>query len=246
MKPLILLTLSVVLMITVGSPASALVIPEQLVFDVRWKGIKAGTAVQTATAYGDEITIANALRSSKLVSTVFAIDDRTESVIARGGKWKGLPVLYRENINEGKRHKQREARFDYSRLTVDSTNILEKTKQKDPITATTHDKLSSIYFIRSVNLMPGKSILFNLYDFKRLWNVEAKVVKREEIRTPLGKFKTIVVTSQLTHNGVPAKIGNGTFWFTDDSRRIPVRIQTTINAGEMILTLVAGSYWPQK
>ena len=246
MKTHILLTLSVVLMIMPGAPASALMIPEKLVFDVRWKGIKAGTAVQTATAYGDEITITNTLRSSKLVSTVFAIDDRTESVIAREGKWKGLPVLYREDINEGKRHRQREARFDFASLTVEGTNILEKTKKTDPITATTQDKLSSVYFIRSVNLVPGKSVFFHLYDFKRLWNVEAKVVKREEIRTPLGRFKTIVVTSQLTHNGVPAKIGNGTFWFTDDSRRIPVRIQTTINAGEMTLTLVGGSYWPPK
>ena len=212
MKPHILLVLSFLLIVMAGAPASAIVIPEHLVFDVRWKGIKAGTAEQTATAQGDEITIVNTLRSSKVVSAFFAIDDRTESVIFRGGKWKGLPVLYRENIKEGKRHKQREARFDFSSLTVHSTNVLEKTKNKDSISATTHDKLSSIFFIRSVNLVPGQSILFHLYDLKRLWNVEAKVVKREEIRTPLGTFKTVVVTSRLTHNGVPAKVGNGTFW----------------------------------
>ena len=244
MKSIILSILSLFVIAMPDSPASAIVIPEQLVFDVRWKGIKAGTAEQTATAQGGEITIVNTLRSSKLVSAFFAIDDRTESVISRGGKWKGLPVLYRENINEGKRHKQREARFNFSSLTVDSTNILENSRKKDSITTTTHDKLSSIFFIRSVNLVPGQSVFFHLYDLKRLWNVEAKVVKREEIRTPLGKFKTIVVTSQLTHKGVVAKIGNGTFWFTDDSRRIPVRIRTTINAGEMTLTLVGGSYWP--
>ena len=244
MKSIILSILSLFVIAMPDSPASAIVIPEQLVFDVRWKGIKAGTAEQTATAQGGEITIVNTLRSSKLVSAFFAIDDRTESVISRGGKWKGLPVLYRENINEGKRHKQREARFNFSSRTVDSTNILENSRKKDPITATTHDKLSSIFFIRSVNLVPGQSVFFHLYDLKRLWNVEAKVVKREEIRTPLGKFKTIVVTSQLTHKGVVAKVGNGTFWFTDDSRRIPVRIRTTINAGEMTLTLVGGSYWP--
>ena len=246
MKRLIVLALSVLLIMMQPAPAPALTIPEQLVFDARYKGIKAGTAVQTVTTDGDEITIVNTLRSTGLVDTFFSIDDRTESVVFLAGRKKGLPILYRENIKEGKRRKQREARFDFSRLTVDSRNLLEKTAQTDSITATTHDKLSSIFFIRSVNLVPGQSVFFHLYDFKRLWNVEAKVVKREEIKTPLGTFKTVVVTSQLTHNGVQAKVGNGTFWFTDDARRIPVRIRTTINAGEITLTLVGGSYWPQK
>ena len=72
------------------------------------------------------------------------------------------------------------------------------------------------------------------------------MVKREEIDTPLGPFKTLVVTSQLTLNGVQAETGNATFWFTDDNRRIPVRIRTKMKVGEITLNLVAGSYWPRE
>ena len=245
MKALVILAQSILLVTMLGSPALALMTPERLVFDVSWKGVKAGSAVQTVTAQGNEITIVNTIRSSGLVSAFFSIDDRTESVISRGERGEGLPILYRENIKEGKRRKRKEARFNFSSLTVDSTDFLKKTKKKDTISARTYDSLSSIYFIRSSDLVPGQSIFFHIYDFKRLWDTEVRVVKREEIRTPLGKFKTLVVTSQLTFNGVPAKVGNATFWFTDDSRRIPVRIRTKIKVGEITLNLVAGSYWPE-
>ncbi|SNB46265.1 DUF3108 domain-containing protein [Geobacter sp. DSM 9736] len=246
MKTLILLAQSLLFVTMMCAPAWALEIPEHLVFDVKWKGIKAGTAEQTVTVQGDQIAIVNTLRSSGLVSAFFSIDDRTESVIHRTGRRKGLPVVYRENIKEGKRRKQREARFNFSNLTVDSTNFIENTSKKEAIDARTYDRLSSIYFIRSTNLVPGQSIFFHIYDFKRVWKADVRVVKREEIRTPLGKFKTVVVTSQLAHDGVPAKVGNGTFWLTDDTRRIPVRIRTTISAGEITLNLVGGSYWPDR
>ena len=246
MKALVILAQSILLITMLGSPALALMTPEQLVFDVSWNGMKAGSAVQTVTAQGNEITIVNTLRSSGLVSAFFSIDDKTESVIFRGERGEGLPILYRENIKEGKRRTWKEARFNFSSLTVDSTDFLKNTEKKDSISARTYDSLSSIYFIRSSDLVPGQSIFFQIYDFKRLWDAEVRVVKREEIRTPLGKFKTLVVTSQLTFNGVPAKSGNATFWFTDDNRRIPVRIRTTIKVGEITLNLVAGSYWPRE
>ena len=134
--------------------------------------------------------------------------------------------------------------FRLNSLTVNTRDLLAKTEKSDSISAKTYDSLSSIYFIRSSELVPGQSILFDIYDFKRLWNTEVRVVKREDIRTPLGKFKTLMVTSQLRFKGVPARVGNATVWLTDDSRRIPVRITTKLKLGEITLTLVGGSYWP--
>ncbi|WP_275423276.1 DUF3108 domain-containing protein [Geomonas diazotrophica] len=89
-------------------------------------------------------------------------------------------------------------------------------------------------------MTPGQSISFDIYDTQRLWNTEVRVVRRQELKTPRGTFKTVMVTSRLTHNGEAAKVGNATFWFTDDSRRVPVRISTTMKIGEVTLTLVEG------
>ena len=241
MKKLALLCilLSVTLLV---SPASGLSVPEKLVYDLSWTGIKAGSAVQEVTAQGDELRIVNTIRSSGLLSAVFSIDDKTESVIS-GKSGLGLPRFFREKINEGKTHTLKEASFDFKSLTVYTKDLLKKSEKSDTISAKTYDSLSSIYFIRSSELVPGQSILFDIYDFKHLWNTEVRVVKREDIRTPLGKFKTLMVTSQLKFQGVSARVGNATVWLTDDSRRIPVRITVKLKLGDITMTLVGGSYW---
>lgn len=226
--------------------ASAFSVPESLIYDVSWKGIKAGTAVLevTATAQGDELLIVNTIRSLRLLSAFFPVDDKRESVISRAATQLARPMYFRETINEGKHHYRKEARFNLANLTVDSRDLLNNIVKTDPISASTYDSLSSIYFLRSRQLVPGQSISFHIYDFKRLWNTDVRVERREDVRTPLGKFKTLMMTSRLTFNGISAGVGNTTFWLTDDSRRIPVRIRTQLKVGEITLTLVKGSYWP--
>jgi hypothetical protein len=247
MKTLALLAPCILLIIVLSvSPAAALSVPESLVYDVSWTGITAGTAVQEVTVQGDELRIVYTVRSAGFVSSFFSVDDRTESVHPRGSAAAplGMPKFFREKINEGKTHTLKEARFDPVRLKVDTRDLLKKTEKSDSISSRTFDSLSCIYFIRSSKLVPGKSIFFDIYDFKRLWSAEVQVVKREEISTPLGKFKTIVVKPLLKAVGATTRTGDMTVWLTDDSRRIPVKMKTRIKLGTITLKLVGGSYWP--
>lgn len=218
------------------SPASALTVPERLVYDVSWSGMKAGSAVLEMTAQEEGLSLTNTIRSTGLVSAFFKIDDRTESLITRAGR----PRFFRESKKEGSYRARREATFDFAKLRANSVDLHKKIEKTDAISADTYDNLSSIYFIRSSDLAPGQTIHFDVYDTKRLWNAEVRVVKRQEVTTPLGKFRTLMVTSQLKHKGEIAKVGNATFWFTEDSRRIPVRITTSLKVGEVTLTLVGG------
>lgn len=242
-RPALIAIVISVLVLACISSASALTVPEKLNYDVSWSGVSAGAAVQEVTVQGDDLHIVNTITSSGMVSMMLSIDDRTESVIPRSST-SGTQRIFRERINEGKTHSLKEGRFDFERLTVYTKDFLKKSEKTDAISPRTYDSLSSIYFIRSSQLSPGQTIAFDMYDFKRLWNVEVRVVKREEIKTPAGRFKTIVVTSQLKHQGTLAKVGNATVWLTDDSRRIPVKITTKLKIGEITLSLTGGSYWP--
>ena len=240
MKKLVILIQAVLLAVSLQvSPVFALTVPERLVYDVSWSGITAGTAVQEVSARGDDLRIVNTVRSSGLLSALFSVDDKTESVVRRDSS---LPGFFRERINEGNTHSLKEARFDFSSLNVETTDLLGKTGRSDAISGRTYDTLSSLYFIRSAELIPGQSIHFDLYDFKRLWNTEVRVEKREQIRTPLGSFKTLKVTSRLKFQGIFAAAGNVTAWLTDDSRHIPVMIRSKLKVGEVTLILVGGSY----
>jgi hypothetical protein len=228
-------------------PASALSVPERLVYDVSWTGIKAGTAVQEVTSKGGELHIVSTVHSAGWLTPIFPVDDRTESVLSRydGVDALGMPKSYHEKINEGKTHTLKQALFDPTRLKVDTKDFLKKTEKSDPISAKTFDSLSCIYFVRSSELVMGKSLFIDIYDCKRLWNTEVQVVRREEISTPLGRFKTIVVKPLLKAEGFFARTGDVTVWLTDDSLRIPVKMTTKVKLGKITATLVGGSYWPE-
>jgi hypothetical protein len=231
---------------TLVSAASALSVPERLVYDVSWTGIKAGTAVQEVSMQGGELHIVSTVHSAGWLTPIFPVNDRTESVLHKnsGSDALGMPKSYHEKINEGKTHTLKEALFDPVRLKVDTKDLLKNTEKSDPISAKTFDSLSCIYFVRSSEMVLGKSLFIDIYDCKRLWNTEVQVVRREEISTSLGRFKTIVVKPLLKSEGFFARTGDVTVWLTDDSLRIPVKMTTKVKLGSITATLVGGSYWP--
>ena len=228
-----------------GSAASALSVPERLVYDVSWSGLGAGTAVQEVTSLDGELHIVYTVRSSGLVNAFFPIDDREESVLSRGSGAHafGSPRLYREKINEGKTHTVKEAHFDLARLKVDTKDFLNNTEKSDAISAKTFDTLSSIYFIRSSGLAPGVPVSLEIFDCKRLWNAEVRVVQREKVATPVGRFNALVVTTDLKAEGVKPRPAYMKVWLSDDDLRIPVKIAIKLKMGELTATLSGGSHW---
>jgi len=246
MKKLALTALFVALLVNGFSPAaSALSVPEKLIYEVSWSGITAGTAVQEVTSKDGELHIVYTVRSSGWLDTIFPIDDKTESVLSRGSGAEqfGTPRLFREKINEGKTHTLKEAQFDPAGLKVETKDFLKHTEKSDPLSAKTFDTLSCIYFIRASLLEPGKPLHLDIFDLKRVWNTEVRVVKREELRTPRGKFKTVVVRPTLRSEGVKPRTDYMTVWLTDDERRIPVKMIIKLKVGEFEAILVGGSYW---
>jgi len=245
-KPTIASLVAALFAILLTASASALTVPEQLRYDVSWSGIKAGTAVQEVTPREGELHIVYTVHSSGWINTFFPIDDRTESVLSRGNGSEpfGMPRLFKEKINEGKTHTLKEAQFDMDNLQVETKDFLAHTEKSDAVTARTFDTLSCIYFIRASELEAGKPVHMDIFDLKRLWKAEVRVLRKEEVRTPLGKFKTIVVRPVLSAEGKKTRADYMTVWLTDDSRRIPVKIAVKLKVGEFVATLAGGSYWP--
>lgn len=246
MKKIALMALCAFLALPLSSSfASALTVPEKLVYNVSWTGVTAAKAVHEVTAQGNDLHIVSTTRSTGWVDTFFTIDDRLESVVARGeGNDRfGRPKSFHQNIKEGKRRVVKDTQFDPRALKVETTDRLKKTGNTDSISSKTFDTLSSIYYVRSLDLVPGKSVYFDIYDTKRLWRTEVKVLRREEVTTPVGTFKTLVVKPIPRADGAKPKTGDLTVWVTDDAQRIPVKIVTKVKVGKITATLVGGSYW---
>jgi uncharacterized protein DUF3108 len=235
-------------LLVLAATAGAFQIPERLEFEISYTGIPAGHAVQEVTRSGNEIHIVSTARSAAWLKIFFPVDDRIESVLVQDGQQHmlGVPRLYRERIREGNTRYQKDAHFDRQKLEVTTTDLLKKSETIQKVTTQTYDTLSSFYFFRTIALQTGKSTFIDIFDCKRLWNTEVQVLRREEIDTPLGHFKTVVIKPILKSEGIFARTGDIYIWLTDDERRIPVLMKSKVKVGSITATLVGGSYWPAK
>jgi hypothetical protein len=105
------------------------------------------------------------------------------------------------------------------------------------------DDISFLYFIRTLPLEVGKTYTFNRY-FKEEGNpVTVKVLRRETITVPAGRFNTIVVQPIIKTKGLFSEGGRAEVYFTDDSRRILVALKTQVKILKS-LDMLMQSYSP--
>jgi Protein of unknown function (DUF3108) len=100
------------------------------------------------------------------------------------------------------------------------------------------DELSFIYFLRTVPLAEGAVYTFDRhFDAARNPTV-VRAVKRERLTTGAGTFATVLIEMRVKD---PARYqGQGVIriHFSDDERRLPVRIESNIpQAGRVVMTL---------
>ncbi len=229
-------------------PATAFPIPERLEFEISYAGVIAGRAVQEVTLKGSEIHIVSTATSADWLKYLFPVNDRIESVLIKGVPplFIGVPRLYRERIHEGWTRFEKDAVFDRELLQVNTRDFIKNTVTTQKISRRTYDTLSSFFYFRTVALQVGASSFIDIFDCKRLWHTEVQVLRRERLTTPLGTFNTIVIRPLLKSEGIFARTGDMYIWLTDDDRRIPVLMKSKVRIGSIAVTLVGGSYWPQR
>ena len=100
------------------------------------------------------------------------------------------------------------------------------------------DELSFIYFLRTVPLAEGA-----VYTFERHFDAArnptvVRVVKREPLTTRAGTFATVLIEMRVKDPARYQREGVIRIHFSDDERRLPVRIESNIpQAGRAVMTL---------
>jgi hypothetical protein len=107
------------------------------------------------------------------------------------------------------------------------------------------DELSFVYFMRQLPLHDD-----SVYSFDRHFEIERnpvtlRVVGRETVKTKAGEFRTIVVEMHVRDQARYRKsggVGVIRFFLSDDTRRIPVRIESAVPVfGTAVFTLLSAS-----
>jgi hypothetical protein len=213
---------------------------EKLTYEISWSNVvragKAEMEVRNETGSDGRAVyhIISRARSAGLVKRFYKVSDTVESVI----DGKNLRSLsYRLDQNHGKRHRKRTMTFNPEEGTVLVVNNTQRATYSVPDDA--QDALSSLYYVRSrTDFTVGKPILVNVHEDGKTWAVEVHTLGKELIKTPAGEFNTVKLKTYPKYEGVFQNKGEIFIWLTDDSRRVPVLMKSTISIGSIVSTLV--------
>jgi hypothetical protein len=134
-------------------------------------------------------------------------------------------LRFEKHTVEGKRVRDDLIEFDYAK------KVAYRDGKPIGIEENTLDSLSSLYYIRLIDLEPRDPVPLTVVS-RHLFPLSVVVQGRETVTTPAGTFKTIRVEPQ----GPEGLIGKGktlTLWLTDDERKMPVQLKSKLKVGTL-------------
>jgi hypothetical protein len=222
-----------------ASPARPFQSGEKLTYTISWSNVfSAGTAVmevkQEKDADGRSIyRFVSTARTTGMVDKAYTVRDTVQSVVD-GETLES--VFYDLDQRHGSKKKKRRLTFDHAKKKV--TSVADGAESVTDIPEHTQDALSSVYYVRTApEFVVGKPVVVGIFDSGKYWAVEVHVLGRERLKTPVGEFNTIKVKTYPKYEGVFMHKGEIFMWLTDDHRRVPVLMKSTITIGSIVATL---------
>lgn len=213
---------------------------EKLTYDISWSNIiHAGTAVmevrEEKKADGEiAYHLISTAHSSRWLSRFYTVSDKIESVFDAENL---RPVSFSLDQSHGKRKKKRDMTFNHKEGIV--TAFSDGQQNTYPVPADIQDPLSSLYYVRTKeDFVVGKPVVVNVHEDGRNWAVEVYVLGKEKLKTSFGELNTIKIKTYPKYEGVFQNKGEIYIWLTDDARKIPVLMKSTISIGSIVSTLV--------
>jgi hypothetical protein len=128
-----------------------------------------------------------------------------------------------QNLDEAGTKRHRDYTIDPARAVFRLDSKEEKPSVPDPL-----DDASFLFFVRTVPLEVGRDTLFNRYFDPKANPVIIKVLRKDTIDVPAGRFAAIVVQPIIKTSGLFSQNGHAELWFSDDSRHILLQMKTKL------------------
>jgi hypothetical protein len=221
-------------------------IGEKLLFEITYFGMAAGDF--TAEIAGLKMVDSRMVykieahaTSSSVFSLFYRLNDSIESYLDYNGIFSHRFHLI---LDESRQSRDALELYDYDKLQTFYWNKwnhrdrgYSESKEYGEIQPLSQDSVSALYYVRTVPLPDGAVISFPVISEGKSWECIVTVVRREMVDSPLGKVRAVVVKPETKFQGVLQKRGDSFIWFTDDDRRIPLRLEAKVKIGTVVGTL---------
>jgi len=222
-----------------GSPAVvsfALAADERMDFSIDYLGITMGKArISVGRREGNIQPVFLDARTAGLVSIV----DVREHLASYLDVESGFPQSsLLEAYEPGGYHHVDTARFDRA---AGKATVREKGKHDNTyvidVPEATLDFVALVFRLRTLPLEPGTRHEFQVLTGRTLHPVTAEVMGREKVETGAGTFEAVKVRVPTGLTGKFSEKNPTIIWFSDDPRRIVVRLSTDFAIGRALAGL---------
>ncbi len=198
---------------------------QTLTYSVDWRVFPAATAVVHFEAAGDRERLTVSGDTIGAINMLFHVSDHFQTTFDRN---QGCSYEFDKQTVEGRRRVNSTLRLDYGqgKSILDERNLVTGQSKhiEVGVPGCLTDLLSGVFYASSQPMEIGHSFALPVVDAMHTVAVTMKVESREEIKTPLGTFKTLRV-QPTADAGVVKNRGNIWIWYTDDERHLPVQMR---------------------
>jgi hypothetical protein len=219
---------------------------EKLVYSISYFGVSAGDftlEVYPFKMLGDRKVYH--LHGNAVSSAVFSLFYRLNDVVESFVDYEGLfSHRFHVVLDETKQKRDSLELYDSEKKQTyywnrwhHKTNGYSETKEYKPIEPFSQDSMSALYFVRTLPLPTGSVVSFPVVSEGKSWEAVCTVLRREMMDTPMGEVQAIVIRPEMKYQGLLKKTGDSFLWLTDDSRRIPIRLEAKVKIGTVVAQL---------
>ncbi len=200
---------------------------EKLLFAIQYGLIYAGDATLEVRniAVLDSVKsyhIFSMARTNRAFDVIFKVRDHHESFM----DYENLYSLrFEKHLREGHFRRDEVVDFDQKRHLA----IYEDNEVRIP--PRTHDFLTALYFLRTIDLVPGQAVSMANHTGGKNYPIYVKITGYERVTVPAGEFDCVVVEPVLRTSSIFKHEGKLTIWMTDDKLKMPVLLRSKVIVG---------------
>lgn len=223
---------------------------ETLTYDLKWGLFPVGTATMEVNAHLDDNQTGQhrltfSVRTNNFADAFYKVRTNITSVIDSPFQ---RSLRYEKSQSEGKTKREIEVEFDYDSRKA-KYHESKRLVSTIPIPEQVFDPLAIAYFFRLGELRPNSEMSLPTCDGRKFQDIKVRAGAVEKVRVPAGTFQAIGTIPEMKNlSGVFKKSPKGILrvWYSNDFRRIPVKISSKVVVGSFTARLTEAKGLKQK